>query len=114
MEFVPVDAGAVSGGDAEGLLSSFVDVFLCLLVKVFAVLMAPQHTVLMCPDRAQASVARSMSCASTRGWCRSFSLPLGLDALLIEEVPVPALPCIVCGIVCARPCHHGVRVVYAG
>lgn len=30
------------------------------------------------------------------GCCRSFSLPLGPDALLIEEVPVPALPCVVC------------------
>ena len=29
VEFISVDASAISGGDAEGLLSSFVDVFLC-------------------------------------------------------------------------------------
>ena len=40
--FVPVDAGAVSGGDAEDLLPSFVAAFPCLSVEVFDLFVAPR------------------------------------------------------------------------
>ena len=39
--FVPVDAGAVSGGEAEDLLPSFVAAFPCLSVEVFDLFVAP-------------------------------------------------------------------------
>ena len=42
VEFVPVDAGAVSGGDAEDLLPSFVAAFPCLSVEVFDLFVAPR------------------------------------------------------------------------
>ena len=42
VEFVPVDAGSVSGGDAEDLLPSFVAVLPCLLVESFDLFVAPR------------------------------------------------------------------------
>ena len=42
VEFVPVDAGSVSGGDAEDLLPSFVAAFPCLSVEVFDLFVAPR------------------------------------------------------------------------
>lgn len=169
VEFVPVDAGAVSGRDAEELLPAFVAVFPCLLVElldllvapcmsgepcgafwVFGVLVAPPAHRLDAPDEAQAAVVAQHGAdarvlrfdgvvggrhgrADAQGGVhegehgsladapahdvarldealvRVILAAVGPCAPLLEEVPVPVLPCVVGG----QPRHHGVAVAHA-